>query len=61
MEQMIRRCAALLSAVALAAGAGWVAGPMAPHDNKGGGNNGSNICVIAGDIVVCAPPNDSPS
>jgi hypothetical protein len=60
MEQMIRRCAALLSAVALVAGAGWAARSTEPRDKKGGGNNGSNICVIAGDIVFCAPPNDSP-
>jgi hypothetical protein len=30
-------------------------------DHRGGNGGGGNICLIAGDVVACVPPGDSPS
>jgi hypothetical protein len=51
MKQKMRVVLVLLPALALVVS-------MAP---RGGKDGGGNICVIAGDIAACAPPNDSPS
>ena len=51
MKQKVRIAMALLPVLAFFA-------TMTP---LGGNNGGGNVCVIGGDIVVCAPTNDPPS
>jgi hypothetical protein len=62
MTQTQRRGLALAPALLLVVVLAGIARPTAPgRDRRGGDGSGGNICLIAGDVVACVPPGDSPS